>query len=36
MYVKFMKKFFLVDSSEQKGVRDISVSWAQKRFIPSF
>ena len=36
MYVKFMKKFFLVDSSEQIGVRDISVSWAQKRFIPSF
>ena len=36
MYGKFMKKFFLADSSEQMGVRDISVSWAQKRFIPSF
>ena len=31
-----MKKFFLADSSEQMGVRDISVSWAQKRLIPSF
>ena len=36
MYLKLMKKFFLADSSEQMGVRDISVSWAQKRFIPSF
>ena len=36
MYVKFMKKFFLADSSEQKDVRHISVSWAQKRLIPSF
>ena len=36
MYVKFMKKFFLADSSEQMGVRHISVSWAQKRLIPSF
>ena len=35
MYVKFMKKFFLADSSEQIGVRHISVSWAQKRLIPT-
>ena len=31
-----MKKIFLADSSEQMNVRDISVSWAQKRLIPSF
>ena len=36
MYVKFIKKIFLADSSEQMGVRHISVSWAQKRLIPSF
>ena len=36
MYVKFMKKFFLADSGEQMGVNQISVSWAQKRLIPSF
>ena len=36
MYVKFMKKFFLADSSEQMGVRHISVSWAQKRLNRSF
>ena len=30
-----MKKFFLADSSEQIGVRHISVSWAQKRLIPT-
>ena len=35
MYVKFMKKFFLADWSEQIGVRHISVSWAQKRLIPT-
>ena len=35
MYVKFMKKFFLADSSEQMGVRHNSVSWAQKRFVPT-
>ena len=34
MYVKFMKKFFLADSSEQMGVRLISASWAQKRLTP--
>ena len=36
LYVEFMKNVFLADSSELMGVRDISVSWAQKRFIPSF
>ena len=30
-----MKKFFLADSSEQIGVRHISVSWGQKRLIPT-
>ena len=35
MYVKFMKKFFLADLGEQMGVRHISVSWAQKRLIPT-
>ena len=34
MYVKFMRKFFQADSSEQMGVRLISASWAQKRLIP--
>ena len=36
MYVEFMKKFFQADSSELMGVRLISASWAQKRFIPTF
>ena len=36
MYVKFVKKFFLADSSEVMGVRLISASWAQKRLIPTF
>ena len=36
MYVGFMKKFFLADSSELMGVRLISASWDQKRFIPTF
>ena len=36
MYVEFMRKFFQVDSSELMGVRLISASWAQKRFIPTF
>ena len=36
MYVEFMKNFFLADSSELFGVRLISVSWGQKRFIPTF
>ena len=31
-----MRKFFQADSSELMGVRLISVSWAQKRFIPTF
>ena len=34
MYVEFMKNFFLADSSELFGVRFISASWGQKRFIP--
>ena len=36
MYVEIIKKIFLVDSSELMGVRLNSVSWAQKRFIPTF
>ena len=36
MYVGFMKNFFLADTSELMGVRLISASWAQKRFIPTF
>ena len=31
-----MRNVFLADSSELMGVRHISVSWAQKRLIPSF
>ena len=36
MYVEFMKKFSLPDSSELMAVRLISASWAQKRLIPTF
>ena len=36
MYVEFMRKFFQVDSSELMGVRLISASRAQKRFIATF
>ena len=36
MYVEFMKNFLLADSSELMAVRLISVSWAQKRLIPTF
>ena len=36
MCVEFMKNFLLADSSELIAVRLISVSWAQKRLIPSF
>ena len=36
MYVEFIKNFFLADSRELMGVRVISVSWAQKRLIPTF
>ena len=36
MYVEFMKNFLLADSGEQKSVRLISASWAQKRLIPTF
>ena len=35
MYVQIIKKIFLADSSELMGVRLISASGAQKRFIPS-
>ena len=35
MYVEIIKKIFLADSSELMGVRLISASWAQKRFIPT-
>ena len=35
MYVEFIKKFFLADSSELMGVWVISASWAQKRLIPT-
>ena len=36
MYVEFMKNFLHADSSELMAVRLISVSWAQKRLIPTF
>ena len=36
MYVGFMKKIFLADSSELMGVRLISASWAQKPFDSYF
>ena len=36
MYVKFLKNFFLADSSQLMAVRLISASWAQKRLIPTF
>ena len=36
MYVEFMRNFFQADSSELMGVRLISASWAQKRFIATF
>ena len=35
MYVEFMKKFSLSDSSELIAVILISASWAQKRLIPT-
>ena len=35
MYLEFMKKFSLADSSELMAVRLISASWAQKFFIPT-
>ena len=35
IYVEFMKKFFLADSSKLLGVRFILASWAQKRLIPT-
>ena len=36
MYVELMKNSYLADSSELMAVRVISVSWAQKRLIPTF
>ena len=36
MYVEFMENSYLADSSELMAVRVISVSWAQKRLIPTF
>ena len=36
LYVEFMRKFFLADSSELMGARLIFASWAQKRLIPIF
>ena len=36
MFVEFMRNFFQADSSELMGVRLISASWAQKRFIATF
>ena len=36
IYVEVMRKFFQADSSELIGVRLISASWAQKRFIRTF
>ena len=36
MYVEFMKNSDLADSSELMAVGVISVSWAQKRLIPTF
>ena len=35
MYVEFMKKFLLGDSTELMAVRLILVSWAQKQQIPT-
>ena len=35
MYIEFMKKFLLADSSELMAVRVISASSARKRFIPT-
>ena len=35
MYLEFMKKFSLADSSELMAVRLISASWAQKGLIPT-
>ena len=36
MYVEFIKKFFVADSTELMCVRVISASWAEKRLIPTF
>ena len=36
MYVEFMKNSDLADPMELMAVRVISVSWAQKRLIPTF
>ena len=36
MYVEFMENSYIADSRELMAVRVISVSWAQKRLIPTF
>ena len=36
LYVEFMKNFLLADSGEQKPVRLISPSWAEKTFDSHF
>ena len=36
MYVEFLKNFVPADTSEMMSVTVISVSWAQKRLIPTF
>ena len=36
MYVEFLKNSYVTASSELMAVRVISVSWAQKRLIPTF
>ena len=36
MYFEFMKNFLLSDSGEQMPVRQISASFAEKRFVPIF
>ena len=35
MYVVFMKKVFLADTSELLAVLPISASWAEKRLFPT-
>ena len=36
MYVEFLKNVVPADTSELMSVTVISVSWAQKRLIPTF
>ena len=35
MYVEFIKKFLLADSSELMAIRLILASWGQKQVIPT-